>query len=228
MDVRVKHANILEDVPQDMLVEILSRVGQKSSAQLFMVKLVCKAFRKLSNDALVYKRLSFDRWCISPWGNHKLADIFISSMYFGNPNAIFRNGLRAYFDSKYPDVGIHLLEKALNMQLKEACYVYGLVMFASHQIEKKDIGLQILNQTFPPVPNLVVEVRTMVFDLIRRCWVLFNHHPFDDVAMCCTIKVHNAYFPLDHGWKIILTKPECMSCFWSYELRVFAERFRFN
>ncbi|XP_071700263.1 putative F-box protein At1g67623 [Rutidosis leptorrhynchoides] len=112
MDVRVRHANILEDVPQHMLVEILSRVGQNSSAQLFMVKLVCKAFGKLSDDALVYKRLSFDEWCISPWGNHMLADIFISYMYFGNPNVIFRYGLRAYFDSKYPDVGLHLLEKA--------------------------------------------------------------------------------------------------------------------
>ncbi|XP_071727780.1 putative F-box protein At1g67623 [Rutidosis leptorrhynchoides] len=131
MDVRVRHANILEDLPQDMLVEILSRVDQNSFAQLFMVKLVCKAFWKLSDDALVYKRLSFDRWCILPWGNHKLADIFISSMYFRNPNAIFRYGLRAYFDSKYPDVGLHLLEEALNMQLKEACYVYGLVMFVS-------------------------------------------------------------------------------------------------
>ncbi|XP_071712872.1 F-box protein At2g35280-like [Rutidosis leptorrhynchoides] len=228
MDDRVRQLNILEDLPKDMLVEILSRVSQNSSAQLFMVKLVWKAIEKHSEDAFVYKKLSFDRWCISPWGNHKLYHIFIFSMYFGNPNAIFRYGLRAYFDSINPDIGLRLLEKASNMQLKEACYVYGLVMFAFNQIEEKDIGLQILNQTFPPVPDLVVEVRFKVFDLLRRCWVLFINHPFDDVATCCTIKGHNGYFPLDLGWEIILTKPECMSCFWSYELRVFAERFGFN
>ncbi|XP_071700105.1 uncharacterized protein [Rutidosis leptorrhynchoides] len=169
MNVRVRQLNILEDLPQDMLVEILSRVGLNSSAQLFMVKSVCKAFEKHFEDALVYKR--------------------------------------AYFDSIYPDIGLRLLEKASNMQLKEAFYVYGLVMFASHQIEEKDIGLQIINQTFPPVPNLVVEVRTMIFDLLRRLWVLFNPHPFDDVATCCTIKGHNGYFPLDLRCAIILTKP---------------------
>ncbi|XP_071713124.1 putative F-box protein At1g67623 [Rutidosis leptorrhynchoides] len=118
MDVRVRQPNLLEDLPQDMLVEILSRVGHNLSAQLFMVKSVCKAFEKHSEDALVYKRLFFDRWCISPWGNPKLTHIFLFSMYFGNPNAIFRYGLRAYFDSIYPDIGLHFLEKASNMQLK--------------------------------------------------------------------------------------------------------------
>ncbi|XP_071719058.1 uncharacterized protein [Rutidosis leptorrhynchoides] len=111
MDVRVRQPNFIEDLPQDMLVEMLSRVGQNSSAQLFMVKLGCKAFEKHSEDVLVYKRLSFDRWCISPWENPKLAHIFLFSMYFGNPNAIFRYGLRAYFDSIYPDIGLRLLEK---------------------------------------------------------------------------------------------------------------------
>ncbi|XP_071695113.1 putative F-box protein At1g67623 [Rutidosis leptorrhynchoides] len=138
MDVRVRQPNILEDLPQDMLVEILSRVGHNSSTQLFMVNLVCKAFEKHFVDALVYKRLSFDRWCISPWENHKLEHIFLFSMYFGNPNAFFRYGLRAYFDSIKLDIGLRLLKKkASNIQLKEACYVYGLVMFASNQIEEK-------------------------------------------------------------------------------------------
>ncbi|XP_071718508.1 uncharacterized protein [Rutidosis leptorrhynchoides] len=149
-------------------------------------------------------------------------------MYSGNPNAIFPYGLRAYFDSIYPNIGLHSLEKAANMQLKEACYVYGLVLFASHQIEKKNLGLQILNRTFPLVTDLVVEVRTKVFDLLRRCWVLRNPHPFDDITTSCTIKGHNGYFPLDIGWETILIKPECMSCFWSYELRVFTERFEFT
>ncbi|XP_071734244.1 F-box protein At2g35280-like [Rutidosis leptorrhynchoides] len=157
MDVRDRQPNILEDLPQDMIVEILSKVGQDSSAQLFMVKSVCKAFDTHSEHALVYERLSFDRWCISPWGDHKLVRIFFMATYYGNPNAFFCYGLRTYFDSIYPDIGLHYLEKASNMQLKEACYVYRLIMFASHQTEKKNIGIQLLNRTFPLVTDLVVK-----------------------------------------------------------------------
>ncbi|XP_071734226.1 putative F-box protein At1g67623 [Rutidosis leptorrhynchoides] len=169
MDIRVRQPNILEDPSQEIHDEILSRVGQDSSAQLFMVKSVCKAFERHSEHVLVYERLSFDRWCISPWGNHKLARIFFMAIYYGNPNGIFRYGLRTYFDSIYPDIGLHYLEKASNMQLKEACYVYGLDMFASHQTKKKNIGLQLLSRTFPLVTDLVVEVRAKVFELLRRC-----------------------------------------------------------
>ncbi|XP_071728689.1 putative F-box protein At1g67623 [Rutidosis leptorrhynchoides] len=140
MDVRDRQLNILEDLPPEMVVEILSRVGQDLSAQLFMIKLVCKAFKRHSEHALVYKRLSFNKWCISHWGDPKLGHIFFMAMYSGNHNAIFRYGLRAYFDSIYPNIGLRSLEKASNMQLKEACYVYRLLMFASHQTEKKNIG----------------------------------------------------------------------------------------
>ncbi|XP_071734243.1 putative F-box protein At1g67623 [Rutidosis leptorrhynchoides] len=115
MDVRDRQQNILEDLPPEMIVEILSRVGQDSSAQLFIAKSVYKAFERHSEHALVYKRLSFDRWSISPWGDPKLAHIFFMAMYSGNPNAIFRYGLRAYFDSMYPDIGLHSLEKTANM-----------------------------------------------------------------------------------------------------------------
>ncbi|XP_071705229.1 F-box protein At2g35280-like [Rutidosis leptorrhynchoides] len=228
MDVRNRQPNILEDLPPEMVVEILSRVGQDSSAQLFMMKLVCKAFERHSKQALVYRRLSFDRWCISHWRNPKLAHIFFRAMCSGNPNAIFRYGLRAYFDSVYPNIGLRSLDKASNMQLKEACYVYGLVMFASHQTEKKNVGLQLLNRTFPLVTDSVVEVRDKVFNLLRYCWILGNPHPFDNTATCCTIKDHKDYFPLDLGWEIELVKPECMTCSWSYELRVLTERFEFN
>ncbi|XP_071739857.1 putative F-box protein At1g67623 [Rutidosis leptorrhynchoides] len=147
----VTQANILKTLPQDMLVEILSRVGQNSSDQLFILKSVCKSFLKLSEDPLVFKRLSLDRWRLSPWENPKLIYLFNLCTVFGNRNAIFRLGLIAYFDAKYTELGLNFLKRASNSQLKEDVYVYGLIMFASHQIEAKHISLQILNETFPPV-----------------------------------------------------------------------------
>ncbi|XP_071740134.1 F-box protein At2g35280-like [Rutidosis leptorrhynchoides] len=224
IDVAVRQQNIL-DLSQDTLMEILFRVGQDSSDRLFLCKLVCKAFKKHSEDPSVYKRISFDRWPISPWDNPKLVRIFLRCYLLGNPNAIFRYGFRGYFNGKYINIGLRFLEKASNMQLKEACYVYGLVMFAFHQIEEKNIGLQILNQTFPPwsVPNLLVATRIKVFDMFDALMWRLNRHPFNDLATCCLINGHNGYSP-KFGWEIEWTVPECMSCFWSFELRFLARR----
>ncbi|XP_071699582.1 F-box protein At2g35280-like [Rutidosis leptorrhynchoides] len=194
----VTQPKTIENLPQDMLVEILSRVGSYSSDQLFMCKSVCKSFSKLSKDPLLLKR---------------------------NPNAIFRWGLIGYFDGRHTDYGLECLKQASNSQLKEAVYVYGLIMFASCKIEEKHVGLQILNETFPPEPEMVVAVRTRVFDLLR-CLCLFNRRHFAYVATSCPISDHRGYFPHIHGFE--LTILECMSCFWAYELGVFVNRFAYN
>ncbi|XP_071739303.1 F-box protein At2g35280-like [Rutidosis leptorrhynchoides] len=208
-----------------MLVEILSRVGQDSFDQLFRCKRVCKDFLKHSEHPLVYKRISLDTlWHLLWFDHHKLVNMILLCFILENPNALFLYGLMGYFDGNYIYEGLRLLNKALNMQLKEACYVYDLVMFASHKIEDKDIEFQIVNRTFPPwlVPDVVVSVRTKVLGLVGVLW-RFNRHPFDDVATHCPIKGHNGYTPIHDGWETQWPIPECMSCFWAYELGIFAQ-----
>ncbi|XP_071719059.1 putative F-box protein At1g67623 [Rutidosis leptorrhynchoides] len=136
---KVTQANIDETLPQDMLAEIFSRVGQDSSEQLFILKLVCKSFLKLSDDPLVCKRMSLDRWDLVPWRNPKIDYIIRRCYFFGNPNADFRRGLINYFYKFYTELGLCLLEEAANNQIIEAVYVYGLIMFSSHQVEAKHV-----------------------------------------------------------------------------------------
>ncbi|XP_071739713.1 putative F-box protein At1g67623 [Rutidosis leptorrhynchoides] len=190
----VTQENILETLPQDMLVEILSQVGQESSKQLFILKLVCTSFLNLSDDPLICKRISLDRRDLVPWRKAKMDHIIERCYFFGNPNAIFRMGLINYFDKSYTKLGLRLLEEAANSQIIEAVYVYGLIMFGSHQIEAKHVGLQVLTKTFPPVPDLVVAVRTKVFHLLHELW-LHNRRPFDELATRCPISSHKGYFP---------------------------------
>ncbi|XP_071709265.1 F-box protein At2g35280-like [Rutidosis leptorrhynchoides] len=215
----------IENLPQDMLVEILSRVRSYLSDQLFMCKSVCKSFSELSKDPLALKRLSLDRWPLLPWGNPRFFVFLFRCTIFGNPNAIFRWGLIGYLNGRHINYGLAYLKQASNFQLKEAVYVYGLIMFAPCKIEEKHVGLQILNETFPPKSEMVVAVRTRVFDLLRCLW-LFNRRPFADVAMPCPISDHRGYFPHIHGFELKI--PECMSCFWAYELGVFVNRFAYN
>ncbi|XP_071704648.1 putative F-box protein At1g67623 [Rutidosis leptorrhynchoides] len=183
--------NIVDALPKDILGEILSRVGQESSAQLSVARLVCKAFRKQSKHYLVFRRLSLDMWPILAWG---------------------------YFDGVYADLGLRYLEEAPNCKLKEELYVYGLIMFSSHDLEEKDIGLKILNATFPQLSDLVIFVRMNVYGLSRKLWIR-NLHPFSDLATMCPISGHKGYFPHVHGFE--LTIPDCMSCFWAYKLGLF-------
>ncbi|XP_071719036.1 putative F-box protein At1g67623 [Rutidosis leptorrhynchoides] len=221
----VTQANILETLPQDMFVGIFSRVGQDSSEQLFILKFVCKRFLMLSDDPLVCKRMSFDRCDLVPWRNPKMDHIIGRCYFFGNPNAIFRRGLINYFDKSYTELGLRLLEEAARSQIIEAVCVYRLIMFGSHQIEAKHVRLKVLKKTFPPVLDLVVAVRNKVFHLLHELW-LHNRRPFDDLATCCPISGQKGYFPHIQGSGFEMRIPECMSCFWAYELGVFAYRFR--
>ncbi|XP_071688594.1 putative F-box protein At1g67623 [Rutidosis leptorrhynchoides] len=180
--------NILDALPKDILGEILSRVGQESSVHFSVARLVCKDFRKQSEHYLVYRRLSLDRWPIIAWG---------------------------YFDGVNTDLGLRYLEEASNYGLNQAVYVYGLIMFPSDDLEEKDKSLKIINARFPPLPNLVVSVSMDVYGLLQQLWRR-NLHPFADLATTCPISGHIGYFPYVHGFE--LTIPDCMSCFWAYEL----------
>ncbi|XP_071686861.1 uncharacterized protein [Rutidosis leptorrhynchoides] len=214
--------NIVDLLPDDLLGEILSRVGQNSSTQLGVARLVCKAFYKQSQHPLVYQRLSFDRLPVGYWGIPQMIYLYHHCLVNKNPNAIFCRGLLIYLDGKYTQDDLRYLKQASNCQLVEAVYVYGLVMFASHDVNEKEIGLKILNQTFPPIPDYVVAVRTKVYDLIHQTWRM-NHHPFADVETRCPISSHNGYLPRRIGFE--LKKPGCMSCFWAYELKLFVNQY---
>ncbi|XP_071695519.1 putative F-box protein At1g67623 [Rutidosis leptorrhynchoides] len=113
----VTQANILETLPQDMLVKFLSRVGQDSSKQLFILKLVRKSFLNLSDDPLVCKRISLDRWDLVPWRKPKMDHIIRRCYFYGNPNVIFQRGLINYFDKSNTELGLRLIEEAANSQI---------------------------------------------------------------------------------------------------------------
>ncbi|XP_071739010.1 putative F-box protein At1g67623 [Rutidosis leptorrhynchoides] len=150
--------SIVEALLQDMLAEVLSRVGRDSYQQLFLTKTVCKDFWEVSFDPLVFKRLCLDRFPIVHFGNPKLTALFNLCFFYGNPNMIYRRGLTCYFNSDYTKLGLRLLKQASEMKVLEAVYVYGLIMFAKHEIQFRDVGLEILIEAFPPLPDLVVAV----------------------------------------------------------------------
>ncbi|XP_071699225.1 putative F-box protein At1g67623 [Rutidosis leptorrhynchoides] len=137
--------NIVDLLPDDLLSEILSRVGQTFSTQLGVARLVCKAFFKQVEHPLVYQRLSFDRLAVGSWGIPQMVYLYHRCLVNKNPNAIFRRGLLFYFDGKYTLDGLRYLKQASNCQLVDTVYVYGLVIFASHDVNEKDISLKILN-----------------------------------------------------------------------------------
>ncbi|XP_071741000.1 F-box protein At2g35280-like [Rutidosis leptorrhynchoides] len=160
--------NILHVLPNDIVGEILSRVGQQSSVHLSVARLVCKDFFEQSEHYLVYRRLSLDRWPILAWGIPEMVYLFYRCVLNKNPNAIFRLGLISYFDRVNTDLGLRYLEEASINGLNQAVYVYGLIMFSSHDLEEKDTGLKILNARFPPLPDLVVSVRMDVYGLLQQ------------------------------------------------------------
>ncbi|XP_071740613.1 putative F-box protein At1g67623 [Rutidosis leptorrhynchoides] len=123
--------NILEHLRQEMIVEILSRVGSSSCVQLFSAKTVCKSFLMFSEDPLVVKRISLDNYSVVPWGN-TMVSFYNRCLLSGNPQAIFCLGLHLYFDAKDIQLELQKIKEATNQKLLESVYVYGLIMFASN------------------------------------------------------------------------------------------------
>ncbi|XP_071695029.1 uncharacterized protein [Rutidosis leptorrhynchoides] len=101
------------------------------------------------------------------------------------------------------------------MKVLEAVYVYSLLMFAKHQVQFRDVGLEILIQAFPPLPDLVIAVKNRVFAMLARLW-LFNRQPFENVRRRCPNLAHQGYFSDAHGWDQQLQPPECMSYYVDY------------
>ncbi|XP_071689252.1 putative F-box protein At1g67623 [Rutidosis leptorrhynchoides] len=190
----VDEMNILEHLPQEMIIEILSRVGSSSCVQLFSAKTACKSFLMFFKDPLVVKRISLDNYSAVPWGN-TMVSFYNRCLVSGNPQAIFQLGLHLYFDAKDIQLGLQKIKEDTNHKILDSVYVYGLIMFASNQNEAKNIGLEMLNQIFSARSlDLVVAVRRKVFAMLRDLWKT-NRHQFTDLATHCPLTRHKPYLP---------------------------------
>jgi hypothetical protein len=130
-------------LPNDMLIEVLTRVTSSSFTDLFNGKLTCRDLCELADEDYIFQQASLENiphsWC----SNAEV--LFLKRCKeSGNPNAIFREGMHGYFTSKNPELGLKLLETAHEKGHIEATYIYSIILICLGG-QLKYQGLQILS-----------------------------------------------------------------------------------
>jgi hypothetical protein len=130
-------------LPNNMLIEVFTKVALSSFTDLFKEKLACKDLCWLAEEDHIFQQASLENilhyWCIN-------AEVMFLKCCkeSGNPAAIFREGMHGYFTSKNPELGLKLIETAYEKGHIEATYKYNIILICLGG-QLKHQGLQILS-----------------------------------------------------------------------------------
>ncbi|ESQ27666.1 hypothetical protein EUTSA_v10019573mg [Eutrema salsugineum] len=159
----------LNSLPEELLVEISSRVAASSFSDVHNLQLVSKTFQNYCNDGYVFQRVSFHGIPLFPWhrrNREKFSKFFKRCLRNGNPEALYRKGLIDYFhlDSAKEQGhggGIEYLARAAEKGNQEARYVYGIILICLGG-KTKQKGFKILSSLIKPLMSSTVkEVATL-------------------------------------------------------------------
>jgi hypothetical protein len=106
-----EHKDGIISLPNNMLMEVLTKVASSSFVDLFKAKLICKDFCGLAEEDHIFQQVSLEKislfWCT------KVEVLFLRRCKeCENPYTLFREGIYWYFTLKNPELGLKFLEKA--------------------------------------------------------------------------------------------------------------------
>jgi hypothetical protein len=131
-------------LPNNMLMEVLTKVASSSFTDLFKSKLTCRDLCGLIEEDHIFQQVSLEKINPHSWCTNVEVMFLSRCKESRNPDAIFREGMHGYFTSKNPELGLKLLEKTYEKGHIEASYIYSVILIC-HGGQLKHQGLQILS-----------------------------------------------------------------------------------
>jgi hypothetical protein len=122
-----KHKVDIISLPNDMLMKVLTKVHSSSFTDLFKAKLTCNDLCGLAEEDHIFQQVSLEKILLF-WSTNAEIMFLRRCKESGNPEAIFREGMRGYFTSNNPKQGLKLLEKASEKGHVEASYIYSVIL----------------------------------------------------------------------------------------------------
>lgn len=124
--------NSLTELPSEMLLEIMKKVGSGSFISFINAKASCKALKAVGEENIVLEHLSFDQVpLLIEYENPNVEHVVNAALAAGNLSALFRLGIAhclcAGGDFEY---GFQLISNAADKNHYEAVYVFSLIMVA--------------------------------------------------------------------------------------------------
>ncbi|XP_043714682.1 putative F-box protein At1g67623 [Telopea speciosissima] len=136
----------IETLPNELLTEVVARVGSSAVTGLFNLKQTCKQLYRAGLDTEVLRRVSLEKLLEIPWRVSLGYHSFIRQCEEnGNPKALFKQGMVEYFSRKEYELGVELLKKATYLGHEVAGYMLGLILLCTNY-PLKDQALEILKK----------------------------------------------------------------------------------
>ncbi|CAA0321769.1 F-box domain [Arabidopsis suecica] len=169
---KTKASLCLDSLPEDLLVEISSCTGASSLSAVRNLRLVSKSFRRICDEKYVFYRLSLKEIEFLPW--HENSAKFIERCTESrNPEALFQKGFINYFRDKLQDRGLEYLAEAAEKGIKEAKYVYGVILICLGGKTKQkgfEILSSVIKQLMSTTMNELVEFRYKIQKIRYGFW----------------------------------------------------------
>ncbi|KAK4430009.1 hypothetical protein Salat_1301600 [Sesamum alatum] len=186
--IRKRTSNIIQDIPRELLIEILSRTAQTSFTDIHNAKLSCKDFHEASEDAHVYRHMSLDNIPLVPWTplTEKQQAFLTKCKDSHNPEIAYRQAVLDYFTGERPESAPGHILRALDSNHIGALYVTCIILLFSGDDGLKACGIKLMvgMKKCRYVRTKLKEHRHKLQRMLRLMWVknpALRHRP-----VCCT------------------------------------------
>ncbi|CAL0317594.1 unnamed protein product [Lupinus luteus] len=218
----------IKSLSNDLLVvEVFARVASCSFIDIFNLKKCCKEFRDAAEDSYVNQHVSLDKFPLIQWFPNEKESFFLNQCKESkNMEALYREGLRAYFNYPNKNIGaLDIIKVAAQNGHMEAKYVFGMITVCSEDIELRKQGLEHLR--FVRVSKCVIRCRNRVKNLTRALWK--NNMMLHDKKSLCNNKSTCKGWRAKKGrWALVDDEDDdyddinmCEYCRWDLELEFF-------
>ncbi|KAL0414149.1 UNVERIFIED_CONTAM: hypothetical protein Sradi_1616600 [Sesamum radiatum] len=218
-------ASNIENIPRDLLIEILSRIAESSFTDIHNAKLSCKDFYEAAEDTRVYRHMSLDDFPLVPWNplSEKQQAFLTKCKECQNPEIMFRQGVLDYFTGKRPESALGHLQRALNANHIGALYVTCIVLLFSGDDELRAAGVRLTAdmKKSKHVRRKLREHREKLKSMLRLMWV--ENPALRRRPVCCTRRDNHRR---KRGWEDMVDDEEdvhCEGCSADCEIRFLAD-----
>ncbi|KAK9181592.1 hypothetical protein WN944_024730 [Citrus x changshan-huyou] len=134
-------------LPDELLSEILARVGACSLDDLLNAGLSCKLFNEIAFDKYVLRQASIEKIPAMPW--HKNYSFLEKCRDSGNPEALYKQGVVEFFSYSNLEAGVAYLDIAAKSGHLGASYILGVIFLCKDDGEESNQkGMQHLDEVY--------------------------------------------------------------------------------
>ncbi|PNX71088.1 hypothetical protein L195_g026959 [Trifolium pratense] len=219
-------ANHIDLLPEDILLKmVVEKVATNSFVNFFNMQATDRQFRKLSNNPDVLKKVSFEDYPKILWEpNQNILHFLKRFEVSGNPEVLFSQGLREFFDWPVGNIsGLRKLKIAAESGYKPAKYVYGMIKLCSENNESRKEGIDHVRSL--RVAKCMMQLRMKMHQISHYFWRYNRMLVRNRTPICNSFPTCKGWGLKRNRWVFVDDEDDdmslCENCRWDHELNVF-------